>query len=74
MDSFLRKRVDEGMRRRYLPKNDSALYEKAKRQAERELRLIEKLGSGWVLPDRVGRCAVLQGQRHSDSRAWLGSE
>jgi error-prone DNA polymerase len=50
MDSFLRKRVDEGMRRRYLPKNDGALYEKAKRQAERELRLIEKLGlAGYFL-------------------------
>ena len=44
MGSFLRKRVDEGMRRRYLPKNDPALYEKARQQAERELRLIEKLG------------------------------
>jgi error-prone DNA polymerase len=50
MDSFLRKRVDEGMRRRYLAKNDPALYEKAKRQAERELRLIEKLGlAGYFL-------------------------
>ncbi|NYF88905.1 DNA polymerase III alpha subunit [Edaphobacter lichenicola] len=50
MDSFLRKRVEEGMRRRYLPKNDPALYEKAKRQAERELRLIEKLGlAGYFL-------------------------
>jgi error-prone DNA polymerase len=50
MDSFLRKRVDEGIRRRYLPKNDSALYEKAKLQAERELRLVEKLGlAGYFL-------------------------
>ena len=50
MDSFLRKRVDEGIRRRYLPKNDPALYEKAKRQAERELRLIEQLGlAGYFL-------------------------
>jgi len=50
MDSFLRKRVDEGMRRRYLPKNDAALYEKAKQQAERELRLIEHLGlAGYFL-------------------------
>jgi len=50
MDSFLRKRVEEGMRRRYLPKNNPALYEKAKRQAERELRLIEKLGlAGYFL-------------------------
>ncbi len=50
MDSFLRKRVDEGMRRRYLPKNDPALYDKAKQQAERELRLIERLGlAGYFL-------------------------
>jgi error-prone DNA polymerase len=50
MDSFLRKRVDEGMRRRYLPKNDPALYEKAKQQAGRELKLIERLGlAGYFL-------------------------
>jgi error-prone DNA polymerase len=50
MDSFLRKRVDEGMRSRYLPKNDAALYEKAKAQSERELKLIAKLGlAGYFL-------------------------
>ena len=50
MDSFLRKRVDEGMRRRYLPKNDPALYEGAKRQAEHELRVIENRGlAGYFL-------------------------
>jgi error-prone DNA polymerase len=50
MDSFLRKRTEEGMRRRYLPKNDPALYAKAQRQAERELRLIAKLGlAGYFL-------------------------
>ncbi|MBB5316657.1 DNA polymerase III subunit alpha [Tunturibacter empetritectus] len=50
MDSFLRKRVAEGIRRRYLPKNDSALYEKARQQAERELRLIKTLGlAGYFL-------------------------
>jgi error-prone DNA polymerase len=50
MDSFLRKRTEEGMRRRYLPKNDAALYAKAQRQAERELRLIAKLGlAGYFL-------------------------
>jgi error-prone DNA polymerase len=50
MDSFLRKRVDEGMRRRYLPKNDPALYAKANQQAERELRLIQRLGlAGYFL-------------------------
>lgn len=50
MDSFLRKRTEEGIRRRYLPKNDPALYAKAKQQAERELRLIEQLGlAGYFL-------------------------
>ncbi len=50
MDSFLRKRVGEGIRRRYLPKNDPALFAKAEQQAERELRLIEQLGlAGYFL-------------------------
>jgi error-prone DNA polymerase len=50
MDSFLRKRVDEGIRTRYLPKNDTVLYTKAKAQSERELKLIEKLGlAGYFL-------------------------
>jgi error-prone DNA polymerase len=50
MDSFLRKRTEEGIRRRYLPKNDAALYAKATQQAERELRLIERLGlAGYFL-------------------------
>ena len=38
MMSFLRQRTDEGARRRYLP-----YHEKARRQIERELALIEKL-------------------------------
>ena len=50
MDSFLRKRVEEGIRNRYLPKNDPALYAKAVKQAERELKLIETLGlAGYFL-------------------------
>jgi error-prone DNA polymerase len=50
MDSFLRRRTEEGIRRRYLPKNDPALYAKATQQAERELRLIERLGlAGYFL-------------------------
>ncbi len=50
MDSFLRKRVVEGIRNRYLPKNDVALYAKAVKQAERELKLIETLGlAGYFL-------------------------
>jgi len=50
MDSFLRKRVAEGVIRRYGPKNDSALLERAKKQVEHELDLIAKLGfAGYFL-------------------------
>ena len=50
MDSFLRKRVDEGIRLRYLPKNDSELFRKAKLQAEHELQVIERRGlAGYFL-------------------------
>ncbi|MGE5487460.1 MAG: DNA polymerase III subunit alpha [bacterium] len=45
MDSFLRKRTFEGARERYRP-----LHERAKKQLERELGLIEKLGlAGYFL-------------------------
>jgi len=48
MMSFLRKRVDEGMRERYSTRarvtGSSHLWTRAKRQIERELALIEKLG------------------------------
>ena len=43
MSSFLRKRTDEGARRRYTGTNGSPTYERAHRQIERELTLIEKL-------------------------------
>jgi error-prone DNA polymerase len=50
MDSFLRKRVDEGVLRRYGPKNDPALLERAKKQVDHELALIAKLGfAGYFL-------------------------
>jgi error-prone DNA polymerase len=50
MDSFLAKRVMEGVERRYGPKNDRNLIEKAKKQVERELALISKLGfAGYFL-------------------------
>ncbi|HLI77401.1 MAG TPA: DNA polymerase III subunit alpha, partial [Acidobacteriaceae bacterium] len=41
---FLRQRVAEGIRNRYLPKNNRKLLNKAKKQAEKELALIEQLG------------------------------
>lgn len=47
---FLRSRVAEGLQNRYRPKRDDALMERAKKQAERELRLIEQLGfAGYFL-------------------------
>ncbi len=50
MDSFLRKRVAEGVMRRYTPKNDRNLLERAKKQVEHELALIAKLGfAGYFL-------------------------
>ncbi|GAC1644817.1 MAG: error-prone DNA polymerase [Acidobacteriaceae bacterium] len=50
MDSFLEKRVGEGVRRRYGQKNDRGLLERAKKQVERELALIKQLGfAGYFL-------------------------
>ena len=50
MDSFLRKRVEEGVVRRYGPKRDRDLLERAKSQIEHELALIAKLGfAGYFL-------------------------
>jgi error-prone DNA polymerase len=50
MDSFLRKRVEEGVQRRYTPKHDRDLMERAKKQVGRELALIAKLGfAGYFL-------------------------
>ena len=43
MTSFLRKRTEEGARRRYRGVNGSPSYDAARQQIERELTLIEKL-------------------------------
>ncbi len=43
MDSFLRKRVAEGVERRYGPKRDPGLMERAKKQVLHELELIARL-------------------------------
>ena len=43
MDSFLRKRTEEGFLTRYAAKNNEDLFERAKRQVQKELALIEKL-------------------------------
>ncbi len=50
MDSFLRKRVTEGVSRRYGPKNNPDLLGRAKKQVEHELALIARLGfAGYFL-------------------------
>jgi error-prone DNA polymerase len=50
MDSFLRKRTAEGVERRYGPKSDPGLLERAKKHVEHELALIARLGfAGYVL-------------------------
>ncbi len=59
MDSFLQKRVSEGVQRRYGLKNNPDLLDRAKRQVEHELALIAKLGfAGYFLIvwDIVGYC------------------
>ena len=43
MDSFLRKRAEEGVSNRYAVKGDHDLFARAKRQVEKELTLITKL-------------------------------
>ncbi len=50
MDSFLQKRVAEGVERRYGPKNNRALLERVKKQVKHELALIATLGfAGYFL-------------------------
>ena len=50
MDSFLRKRVEEGVIRRYRVKSNSDLMKKVKKQVNQELTLIEQLGfAGYFL-------------------------
>ena len=50
MDSFLRKRVEEGAVRRYSIKNDPDLLAKVRKQVDRELSLITQLGfAGYFL-------------------------
>jgi error-prone DNA polymerase len=43
MDSFLRKRTEEGFQNRYGTKRNGELFERAHKQVQRELVLIEKL-------------------------------
>ena len=59
MDSFLRQRTADGVLKRYGSKQNRNLLERAKKQVEHELALIEKLGfAGYFLIvwDLVGFC------------------
>jgi error-prone DNA polymerase len=59
MDSFLRKRTYEGARDRYLRPGQGQLWERARRQIEREMALIEKLklaGYFLIVWDIVQHC------------------
>ena len=50
MDSFLRKRVEEGVTNRYGSKTDRALLARARKQVDHELELIARLGfAGYFL-------------------------
>ena len=50
MDSFLRKRTDEGVLRRYGSKNNPGLLARARKQIDHELALIARLGfAGYFL-------------------------
>src|SRR5450631_179127 len=50
MDSFLRRRTGEGVLKRYGSKHNQKLLEKAQKQVEHELALIERLGfAGYFL-------------------------
>jgi error-prone DNA polymerase len=54
MDSFLRRRTAEGVMKRYGAKHNRELLEKAKKQVEHELALIEKAWFCRLFSDRVG--------------------
>ena len=74
MTSFLRQRTEEGMRRRYLPKQDPCLFERARLQIERELNLIEKLQLEGYFLDCLGHCPLLQFAGDPGARPGLRSQ
>ena len=74
MDSFLRARAMEGARDRYLRPATGELWQRAQRQIERELALIEKLhlaGYFLIVWDIVRYCRE---QRNSGAGARLGRQ
>ena len=74
MDTFLRARTMEGARDRYVRPGQSELWQRAQRQIERELALIEKLklaGYFLIVWDIVRYCRE---QGHSGAGARLGGQ
>ena len=63
MESFLRKRVAEGVQRRYGSRNRD-LLERAKKQVERELDPDCEARIRRILSHRLGHHSVLQAERH----------
>ena len=65
MQSFLEQRTEAGLRGRYLPKRDTRLFARARKQAQRELMLIAKLGLAgyflivWDIVQFCGREGIL---------------
>ncbi len=65
MQRFLEQRTEAGLRGRYLPKRDAKLLARARKQAERELALIAKLGLAgyflivWDIVQFCGREGIL---------------
>ena len=54
MDSFLAKRVEEGIRKRYSSLLKRPLLDRARKQAQHELELMHESRLCWLLPDRLG--------------------
>ena len=67
--SFLRQRAEEGARLRYQP-----YHERARRQIERELALIEKLELAGLFPDRLGHRPLLPRARNSGAGPRIGRQ
>jgi error-prone DNA polymerase len=71
MDSFLEKRVEEGVRKRYGSGAKRSLFDKARAQVQHELRLIAKLGfAGYFL---IVWDIILYCQRHGILAQGRGS-
>ena len=74
MDSFLRKRTEEGFQNRYAVKRNEDLFERAQKQVQRELALIEKLKLAGLLPDCLGHRSVLPRAEHPRAGPRFGSK